>query len=600
MLYLYRYNAFYTCIVRPYLLYLSMAHFHIKKKKGRPYLYIREIARVNGKPKVISQVYIGSPEKIKQTLASTNTVDFNSIKLKTEAFGALWIANEIDKDINLVDIVDSVVTHHNKESGPTVGEYFLYCIFNRMVHAVSKNKLSQWFKRTAIQHIRPAAIEELTSQRYWQKWERVSEEQLNDISHRFFTRLWEVEPPDSDCLLFDTTNYYTFMASDTHSELAQRGKNKQGRHHLRQIGLGLLVSHKTRLPLYYRPYPGNIHDSRFFHDVMDEMFGLVCGFHNTKERLTVVFDKGINSDTNIEWIDEHRRIHFITNYSTYFEEDLSAIPLECFDVLDTHKNRQLCSSTSILDRMLGYRSTGEYWGKERTVVVTYNPRTARKQSYVFENKMEVIRTELIIMRKKVREQEPHWRNAEKVKERYLQLCERMHLASDFFTIDIEEINDGLSMSFHKNVYAVDKRKMRFGKNIIITDNSDWSTSEIVEANLDRWEIEDNFRRSKDDELVGINPIRHWTDSKIRCHLFSCVVALTYLRLLELRLQRNGINRTAEDVMEDMHSLNSVLMAADGRSKPYRKMEEVSKTQQEVLKAFGYQVDSCGVLQKDAS
>ena len=41
-----------------------MAHFHIKTKKGRPYLYVREIARVDGKPKVISQIYIGSPEKV--------------------------------------------------------------------------------------------------------------------------------------------------------------------------------------------------------------------------------------------------------------------------------------------------------------------------------------------------------------------------------------------------------------------------------------------------------------------------------------------------------------------------------------------------------
>jgi len=30
-----------------------MAHFHIKKKNGRPYLYVREIARVDGRPKVV-------------------------------------------------------------------------------------------------------------------------------------------------------------------------------------------------------------------------------------------------------------------------------------------------------------------------------------------------------------------------------------------------------------------------------------------------------------------------------------------------------------------------------------------------------------------
>ncbi len=43
-----------------------MAHFHIKTKKGRPYLYVREIARVGGKPTVVSQVYIESVYKLKR------------------------------------------------------------------------------------------------------------------------------------------------------------------------------------------------------------------------------------------------------------------------------------------------------------------------------------------------------------------------------------------------------------------------------------------------------------------------------------------------------------------------------------------------------
>ena len=74
-----------------------MAHFHIKKKKGRPYLYVREIARVNGKPKVISQTYIGSPEKV-AGLVSAQAPDLQ--KLKVEEFGALWLANLIDQEID--------------------------------------------------------------------------------------------------------------------------------------------------------------------------------------------------------------------------------------------------------------------------------------------------------------------------------------------------------------------------------------------------------------------------------------------------------------------------------------------------------------------
>jgi transposase len=84
-----------------------------------------------------------------------------------------------------------------------------------------------------------------------------------------------------------------------------RGKNKAGRHHLRQIGIGLLVARDLRLPLYYSVYPGNIHDSKHFEAVMEEMFGAYSGLNKTKERLTVVFDKGMNGDENYAWIDEH-------------------------------------------------------------------------------------------------------------------------------------------------------------------------------------------------------------------------------------------------------------------------------------------------------
>ena len=131
------------------------------------------------------------------------------------------------------------------------------------------------------------------------------------------------------------------MASQTDSQLAQRGKNKAGRHHLRQIGLGLLVARDSRLPLYYSVYPGNIHDSKHFEAVMDEMFGMVCGLNTTKERLTVVIDKGMNADDNYAWIDAHARIHFITTYSTCFAQDMATIPLDCFEPADTAENRRL-------------------------------------------------------------------------------------------------------------------------------------------------------------------------------------------------------------------------------------------------------------------
>jgi hypothetical protein len=52
------------------------------------------------------------------------------------------------------------------------------------------------------------------------------------------------------------------------------------------------------------------------------------------------------------------------------------------------------------------------------------------------------------------------------------------------------------------LYKLKQKRAMFGKNSIITDNTDWTTSEIVQASLDRWQVEDQFRLSNDEHLVN--------------------------------------------------------------------------------------------------
>ena len=564
---------------------MYMAHFHTKMKKGRPYLYVREIKRVNGKPKVVSQVYIGSPERVRDLVRSAGDEEAT---LHTEEWGSLFVANQADRDIDLVEIVDSVIPHLSREKGPSVGEYFLYAVLNRMVDPQSKHSLPEWYARTAIQTIRPTEIGELTSERYWYKWDRVSEADLEKIARMFFEKVWAREKTEPDCVLFDTTNYYTYMSTSTVSDLAKRGKNKDGKHHLRQVGLALLVARGNRLPLFYRPYPGNVHDSREFEKIMDEILAVVCGFAGTKKRLTLVMDKGMNSEDNLACIDDSGIVHFITTYSPYFADDLATIPLEKFSPIDVGRNEE--------EPLMAYRTTGEFWGRNRSVVVTYNPRTARKQEYVFEAKLEELRKELLAMRAKVNNGEVQWRDQESVIERYHRLCEKLHVSSALYELTFEE-EDGLKMGFRLNAYRVSRTRISFGKSIVVTDNTDWSTEEIVRTHIDRYQVEMEFRQSKAADQVSVMPVRHWTDSKIRCHLFTCVVAMTYLRLLELDLERAGIKRTASDVIEELRSLDSVLTIPKGARTPRRRLATPSKTQALVLHALGYSIDGRGVLQQ---
>lgn len=566
----------------------NMAHLHRKIKKGRPYYYVREIQRVDGKPKVVSQVYLGSVEAIAARFREAAAAK-RPLRLQSREFGALFLAHLIETRLDTVGLIDGIVPKSPRETGPSVGEYFFYAWANRLIDPKSKRALPDWYKATAVDQIRPVDVEDLSSHRFWEKWDRVSAEQVEAIGKAFFERLWSLESTAPECLIFDTTNYYSYMASPTPSDLCARGYNKDSKHHLRQVGLALLVDRATELPLFYKVYEGNAHDSVIFRRVIDDLFGVMCGFNQTKQRLTVVFDKGMNSPEAIHAIDDHGRVHFITTYSTYFAEELAGTDLRHFAPLAGYEGD---------DVVMAHRTKTELWGRERTVVVTHNPKTARKKRYTLEQKLEVLRTVLLEYRRCHREKQPHWRNPDAIRERYLRECERLHVGAQYYQLEFGE-QETPEMSFRKDHYQFSRSEALFGRNVIVTDNHDWTTEEIVKRSLDRYRIEKQFRASKSSSHVSVHPFFHWTDGKIRCHLLSCVIALVALRLIERSVNgsRAGEPLSGDMILDEMRRLHTVWAWYHGKGGPERIIETPTKTQAEVLQAFGYRVGDGGVLQE---
>ena len=554
--------------------------------------YIREMARVDGKPKVVNQVYLGSPERIMEMALNEKEP---LIKLKVQEFGALWMANQIDKEIDLAGLVDSVVPAGKSEKSPSVGEYFLYAVLNRLVDSCSKRAFPQWFKNSAIEQIRPVDLNRLTSQHFWEKWDRIDEKQIQEISSLFFKKIAQIDPPGQGCFLFDTTNYYTYLASETESELAKRAKNKDGKDWLRQVGLALLVSRQTRLPIFYQEYQGNEHDSKLFFKVLDNILLKLSDLAGEDAELTVVVDKGMNAEKNMSFFDQNDQLHFITTYSTYFSKELMMVDLDDFKVVDFPKNHELAEKGKEQDQILAFRTRGDYWNKERTVVVTFNPKSARKQRYTFERKLSKLKKELYSMQAKMRDGLPKWRTPKEIEKRYAALCEKMHLSSKFYDLSFDKMTDSWQMIFRKQTDIWEEYIRRFGKNIHVTDRHDMETEEIVLAALDRYIVENSFRQTKDRDLVSALPIRHWTDSKIRCHLLTCVVALTYLELIKKRLEKANLDFSAAVAIGHMQNLHSCLCWKNKQRKPARIIEQPTKEQAKILKAFNHKITPSGVL-----
>jgi transposase len=559
-----------------------------KVSKGRTYWYLRENHRVGKKVRLKWQKYLGTAQTILAKLQEAEELG-KPAQVKTGSFGALFISHLLEQLLDTIGIIDRVVPRVPNEKGPTVGEYFFYAWANRMIAPKSKRALEDWYRQTAIQHVRPVDLKELSSERYWEKWERVSEEQLEQIGTEFFNGLWSQRDKSPENLLFDTTNYFTYMATKTNSELAVRGKNKSSKHHLRQVGVGLLVDRASSLPLYYTLYPGNLHDSKLFHKTIEELFGVLRRLCQGDKELTVVFDKGMNSEENLAFIDSQRQIRFITTYSCYFAEHLATLDPKHFRALETPKNHQLKHKGKHQDLLKAYRTTMTLWGRPRTVVVTFNPVTKRKKLYDFTRKMDRLRAELIEYRRKYRQKQRHWRSPKTIISRYRKLCEDLYISHKYYRLSFTQE----AMSFRKDNSEIAKAKAMMGKNIIVTDHDQWGTDEIVTASLDRSRIERQFRVSKASCHVRVNPMFHWTDSKIRCHLLTCVIALACLRLLELIV---GGRHSAKTIMEEMHNLDCVLSWRKGAKLPQVQIEQPNEIQAQVLAAFGYEIKDNWVLQ----
>jgi transposase len=94
-------------------------------------------------------------------------------------------------------------------------------------------------------------------------------------------------------LAYDTTNFYTYIASNNQrNSLAQRGHSKQGRHNLRQVGLSYVLDGDNGLSLCHHLYRGNVADTEEFPEAMRRIVTLLERNQIAPQSVTLVLDKG--------------------------------------------------------------------------------------------------------------------------------------------------------------------------------------------------------------------------------------------------------------------------------------------------------------------
>ena len=264
---------------------------------GHTYYYARYCQRVEGQPKIVRQVYLGKIEDLVAAAVGTRQTP-QPRETVVAAFGdvaALW---QMAERLEVLPLLDSALPA-KRDQGLSCGQYLLLAAINRAVAPASKLQFADWYRQTVLTRLLPADPAWLSSQNFWNHMDRVTADHIAAFEQQMSRRLIERLQLDLRGLIYDGANFFTYINTRTSAELPQRGHNKQKRGDLRQVSLGLLVSTDFHIPLLHWVYAGNIADSVEFRSVTEELAVHYRELAHTCEHITLVFDKGNNSEQGL-------------------------------------------------------------------------------------------------------------------------------------------------------------------------------------------------------------------------------------------------------------------------------------------------------------
>lgn len=501
-----------------------MASLTKKIVNGRPYYYLRETARVGGRSKVVRTVYLGRAEDLEARLSGAGLSEPKAVVVRS--FGAAAAALKISQELDLAATIDRALG--GARGDPSVGEMICLAAINRAVCPRSKRQLADWHGRTVLARLLPYPARSLSSQRFWDAMHVVPDEVIARAETEIVKRAIDRYEIKLEPLVFDTTNFATFVDSgNAQNTIAQRGHAKGGRRDLRLIGLALCVALDSNMPLCHQPYEGNRNDATEFPHAIELISARLQALGLTKDevsQLTLIYDKGNNSKANQALADQ-LGLGIVGSLSPSQHPQLLAVESERFRTL------QNVPGTSV------YRTRMEVYDHERTVLVSHSTQFAHKQARSFQQTLAKALGELEDL-KGVVQRGRHRMDERALGERIAGILKRRWLKN---VVKVEHDLTAGRLSFHTDHEALELvREREWGKRIIFTDRDDWTDEQILAAYRAQAKAERCFRQMKDTEFASFSPAHHWTDQKLKVHAFYCTLALMIVALIERQIYHAAI------------------------------------------------------------
>ena len=524
-----------------------------RRADGRTYYYLVESARVDGKPRIVSQQYLGSAAEIAEKL--TGAQAGTPVRSQHKRFGDLAAVWSVLERLGVAEVIDAVVPRR-ADAAATVGTYLALACANRVVAPCSKLGFADWWASTVGPRWVKLPTAALDHRRFWEAMDRLSEADLRTIESELGRRIVTEYGLDLSGLILDMTNFATYIDSgNDKAPIAQRGKAKQKRVDLRLVGLGLVVTRDGAIPLLWHAYPGDRPDVTQFPRLLDELTTRFRQLADSVEELTLVYDAGQNSTTNHDQV-EATGIGFVGSLPPSDHPDLLAIGRTRYRKVDTDRFPGLTFVDTTVTAL----------GVTRRAVLTHSQTLHAAQSRGFDQTLAKAGRRLADLADRLARGNTR-RDRTKVDADINTICKPRWVA-EVMTIALtgdKPVDLRLSFAVDPKARTALERRM-FGKRILFTNRDTWPVAEVVAAYRSQAGVESGLRQLKDPHVVSFSPIHHWTDQKIRVHVFYTVLALTVAHLMRRTAEQAGLHLSVRELLGELSGIQETVLLYHGGGK----------------------------------
>ena len=542
-----------------------MASLQAYNSHGIRYYRIVESFRKEGKPSIRVLAHLGRVDEILRRHQPDSEVP---VKISSVSAGAVTALCGLAQELDVAGQINRALSKGGGvqvRAGLTVGESLVTAMIARACAPRSKRAFADWARTTYLPELMKFAAADLTSQHFWDQMNVMPMDKLPEIEQALIREVVRIEQLQLQALAYDTTNFYTHIAStNQRAELPQRGHNKQGRHDLRQMGLALVVDQLTQLPLAHVLYEGARSDMKTFAEFLKPVRKRLRELTGQPDQLTLVFDAGSSSRQNLEDMQ-----HYVTAVRP--SSHLALLEQAAGELSEV----QLTSGVTAR----AWRTSRVIAGQQREVVVVFSAKlhagqirglhqTLTKSWREFEEMGSLARATL----------ETAQRKLEKLRQRqYLRAL---------FCYRIDQDGTGpIRVSVWSDWREYQRLDQRyFGLRVLITDRAEWTTAQIIEAYRGQSKVEAAFRDLKDPRMLATRPQFHWTDHKLHVHAFICVMAYLLVTLLHRRAkQKAGFDGSPRRLLAELADLRcSSLIDMTGRKGRPRVRLQLEETEAQLM------------------